>query len=899
MSNTLKYNGKIVISNGTLGNVKEIDENVSFNLIDKYTDYPTKMVFYNTEDIFVVLPPISNESLGFEHGNHIEFHNIGTANVTIKDANNNNILTILPNTTYSVLAKKDLTWSVDNIFSKEHYENNCMMPDLTSMGNKETFIGDGSTITKRTLNINDLDNFQLSGMNSGHIIVWDGTKWVNDTLANVAERNSVLDDIQDVTLISPTVGQLLVYDGAEWVNQTITHSFNDLTEINITSPAEDEILVYNGTNWVNGQRYFSLSQLTDTNISPEVGSLLEWKGTEWGTSLPALSKLTDIEGTPAEGDILVYDGTKWTMSNNISLTSLNVGSLVLSSGSFDLSSKTIDISGATLDLNSANVSIDFNVLNTVNVGTPVTGHVLSWNGTNWTNTAHTHTLTGLSDTNINNIKYGEVMFWNGTKWINHDLRIQELRAVSISNPTSGQLLVFNGTNWSNTNYYFSFENLTNTDITNPQVGQHISWDGSNWVNTSSEHNLRELGDVEVSGVQVGQVLWWNGETWSGHTLPDTLSNLSDTNLNNVNVGQYLSWNGSDWVNTSFNLGVNDISLNLNDLGNVNFVGLSAGQLLGWNGTNWVNVNNPSLGELSNVQITNPQINQALVYDGTKWANSGHGISVNGLTDTQISNIDHSNMLIYNADIEKWINSPDFIINARNNNYYVYYDEMDNTYTYLDRLSYVYRVAQKGLDQDGHYGIYRLYSSNIPSGFIDRHIATNTSADIVVIMTTVKLNMYANCRFALGSWVVPSYPSSNYKNQPLASENQLKKITHTTENWYFWTERKADGSFNNFHLSHIHNTNNTVDTKITPTNNTWYDFKIIINTKTNLIKMFIDGVYCGSITTSTNFPNFCMTGIGLDNTAIYELLFDRYFYAHKRKESLCSLRFKVTADDFVQ
>ncbi len=897
MSNTLKYNGKIVISNGTLGNVKEYDENVSFNLIDKYTDYPTKMIFYNTENIFVVLPPISDGTNGFVHGNQIKFHNLGTGSVTIKDANNSDLLVLLPNTTYSFLATKNLTWDIDNVFTKSHYLNNCMMPDLTTIDDKEVLIGDGSSIVKKILDINDLNNFDLTNMNSGHIIVWDGTKWINDTLANVAEQSSTLDDIQNVTINSASSGDLLVYDGEEWVNQHITHALNDLTDITVSMPSSDEILVYNGSAWVNSERYFPLSSLSDVNVSPAENEVLQWKGTEWGTCYPEFNKMADVEVNPVEHDLLTYDGAKWVNTKSINVNSVDTETINISGTSLDLSSKTINLDGSNVNLDEANLTLGFNKLSEVNVGTPANGHVLSWNGSNWTNSVHAHNITGLTDTNINNIKYGEVMFWNGTKWINHDLRIQELRAVSISNPTSGQLLVFNGTTWDNANYYFSFEQLTNTDINDPQVGQHIIWNGSNWINASVEHYLRDMMDVNINSPQAGQVLRWNGELWTGYTLPDTLNNLSDTSLNNVNVGQYLSWNGSDWVNTSFNLGSSDISLDLNNLNDVNFVGLTIGQSLKWNGSNWTNMDNPNIGELSDVQITNPQLNQALVYDGTKWANSGHGTSVSGLTDTVISDVKHSENLIYDANINKWVNSPDFIINARNNNYYVYYDEMDKSYTYIDRLSYVYRVAHKTSDQDDHYGIYRLYSSNIPSGFIDRHIATSASSDMIVIMTTVKINMYPNCRFALGSWYVPTYPSSNYKIQPLANENELRKITHSEENWYLWTERRADKSFSNFYLSHIHNSNTTIDTGIAPTNDTWYDFKIIINPNTNLIKVHINDVYRGSITVKKNFTEFCMTGIGLDNTSIYELLFDRYLYVHKRKESLCSTNFRISIDDF--
>ena len=66
-----------------------------------------------------------------------------------------------------------------------------------------------------------------------------------------------LGDLSDVTLTSPTSGQALVYNGTKFVNQTISgggggaSKLDDLSDVVITAPTTNQTLVYNGTNFIN------------------------------------------------------------------------------------------------------------------------------------------------------------------------------------------------------------------------------------------------------------------------------------------------------------------------------------------------------------------------------------------------------------------------------------------------------------------------------------------------------------------------------------------------------------------------------------------------------------------------------------------------------------------------
>ena len=66
-----------------------------------------------------------------------------------------------------------------------------------------------------------------------------------------------LGDLSDVTLTSPTSGQALVYNGTKFVNQTVSgggggaSKLDDLSDVVITAPTTNQTLVYNGTNFIN------------------------------------------------------------------------------------------------------------------------------------------------------------------------------------------------------------------------------------------------------------------------------------------------------------------------------------------------------------------------------------------------------------------------------------------------------------------------------------------------------------------------------------------------------------------------------------------------------------------------------------------------------------------------
>lgn len=78
-----------------------------------------------------------------------------------------------------------------------------------------------------------------------------------------------LNDLSDVTLTSPSNGQTLVYDGTKFVNQTPPSGVTTLaglTDVTLTTPASGNALSYDGSKWVN-------SNIDSNNVSYGTGSV--------------------------------------------------------------------------------------------------------------------------------------------------------------------------------------------------------------------------------------------------------------------------------------------------------------------------------------------------------------------------------------------------------------------------------------------------------------------------------------------------------------------------------------------------------------------------------------------------------------------------------------------------
>jgi hypothetical protein len=175
-------------------------------------------------------------------------------------------------------------------------------------------------------------------------------------------------------------------------------------------------------------------------------------------------------------------------------------------------------------------------LNNVDIISPVSGQILSYNGTNWVNitpttwntaydrslvsvgvsgtTTKTLTLTKQdgstltatwSDLNTDAVtsvfgRTGAVVATEG------DYSLDQLGDVAITTPSTNQVLQYNGTSW------------VNGTISVPVTS--VFGRTGNVVATEGDYSLTQLGDVTLSTPSTNQVLQYNGTAWVNATLTD-------------------------------------------------------------------------------------------------------------------------------------------------------------------------------------------------------------------------------------------------------------------------------------------------------------------------------------------------------------------------------------------
>lgn len=207
--------------------------------------------------------------------------------------------------------------------------------------------------------VSALDDVTITSIASGEILKWNGSAWINNTLAEAGiaatSHTHVLADVTDVTA---TATELNYVDGVTSSIQTQlngkaatghNHTLDGLSNVTITTNAAGEILKWNGSAWIN-------NTLAEAGIAA-------------ASHTHTVSDITDITATAAELNKL--DGVTATT------TELNYTDGVTS-----------------------------------NIQTQLNGKA---------STSHNHTLDGLSNVTVTSNSAGEILKWSGTAWVNNTL----------------------------------------------------------------------------------------------------------------------------------------------------------------------------------------------------------------------------------------------------------------------------------------------------------------------------------------------------------------------------------------------------------------------------------------------------------------------------------------------
>ena len=300
----------------------------------------------------------------------------------------------------------------------------------------------------------------LTSPQNGQFLTYNGTEWVNTSfLYN-------LSGCQDTLISSPQENQLLIYKSGKWTNSTLIVS---------TSPTLNQTLTYDGTKYVNSK--LALSALSGTGASSKY--VIKWGGVSWIASQLFFTDISSISLNSIQNkQALIYNGTNWT-NTTITLSSLNDvvntnpddGYILVYNGALakyeskyppfpSTSSFDSHISNENIHRNIPNpagnnnkvLGVSGDIFSFVDNFTPdvsdlVTGDLLTWNGSVWSNAQPTQKPIAEITSSRELNDYGKVLYNYGNYIV----------SLSASAPFGSEIEIYN---YGTLNLWSFFENCS-------------------------------------------------------------------------------------------------------------------------------------------------------------------------------------------------------------------------------------------------------------------------------------------------------------------------------------------------------------------------------------------------------------------------------------------------------
>jgi hypothetical protein len=331
---------------------------------------------------------------------------------------------------------------------------------------------------------------------------------------------------------------------------------------------------------------------------------------------------------------------------------------------------------------------DLTDLGDTNISGAISGQVLKYNGTDWTNSAETegayevvynfipgftvsaennkfYMLGAGGQVNVDNMQPGQrVMvssnanpivvqfgptyfilnsnFSGGTAGVTCNLTActvefycsdsfgsqRYFHITRVSQNRNGSIFTINGQKYSALN---SLNNIPDINITSPSNGQGLVYNSGVWTNQtiSSNLSLDDLTDVSISSLVPFSILAYDGTEWRNFPYSESVTSVFGRLGNVVAQGGDYSINQISGISPLASGGV------------VNLTSPSNGQVLRFNGTQWINATNilsfnsrtgavvPASGDYSIAQITNSSVLASTTNVNITTPSNGQILSYNG------------------------------------------------------------------------------------------------------------------------------------------------------------------------------------------------------------------------------------------------------------------------------
>lgn len=193
------------------------------------------------------------------------------------------------------------------------------------------------SLSGHTHTLGSLTNVSLTSVTVGELLRWNGSLWVNATLAEAGvsstSHNHTLDSLSNLVITSNSNGEILKWNGTNWVNNTLAEAGIAAASHNHSGVYEPVFTKNTGFNKNFGTTSGTVAQGNDSRINngqtafgwgdhAAAGYLtvetdsqtLTWTaGTKTlaisGGNSQVLSNLIDVSGTPVANQIGIWDGS--------------------------------------------------------------------------------------------------------------------------------------------------------------------------------------------------------------------------------------------------------------------------------------------------------------------------------------------------------------------------------------------------------------------------------------------------------------------------------------------------------------------------------------------------------------------------------------------------------------
>lgn len=542
--------------------------------------------------------------------------------------------------------------------------------NITSPGNNQLLVYDGTNWVNNTIPIGALSNVNTSSLSSGDILYYNGSSFINKPL----EPSDVL------SVVSPTDGDTLFYSAGEWINRRI--ELTDIDNINSSNIGDDRILVYNSSISKFEFQDNNISSLNDVNTSGLISDYgLKWNGFSW-TPTPmvnSLNDLADVSAAAISGNVLYHNGSNWTSASvgSIPTTGFSIVFTNLSDGDFLTYDETAgEWINSTLagfnpkslnDLTNVNAypstdeilyydgstwrakSLSMSDLGDVNITSLSNDYVLYYNGSNWN--AKTLDITHFNEFDLNGASLNDVLTYDGSSFVpvaqNTNITIDSISEFNINSPLPDQILVYDAGKWTNKN--LELNDLNNINSTSNIVNQFLINDGSNFVNSYA--NLSIMEDTDISPIiNDYEVLINYNNKWINRRL--YVNDIVDFNIN-LNTGginnSVMMWdaNTQTWINGF---------ISISDLADTDTTTYVDNQILKYNDFNqkWEN-DFLNLNEIFDVELDATLDLQVLYFNQGEGVWKNKKLILEDIDNTKILDPKNDNCLTYDEVEEKWIN----------------------------------------------------------------------------------------------------------------------------------------------------------------------------------------------------------------------------------------------------